>query len=253
MFTAMALAVIFLSPSQAAISRPMPLAPPPAAPIDVAPLAAVRLAEVAPNVLHLEFPTQYLLASTFLRFQEHYESPKFRGQTFSLETYMDWYAQTRKHGNFSYFSDWGGFNIPSAVLEPFEAGHFDPLSRKEKALLELVRDRPRPIYLIGTSSGKGDVETLRHEIAHGLYSTNPEYRRLAEELLSAVDLAPVFAMLERLGYHPDVWRDEAHAWLGDALKDSRKYDLDTAPYRALHRRLLDLYRKFATPATFAGA
>ena len=44
---------------------------------------------------------QYTLASAFLRFQEHYESPKFRGEIFSLEEFMDWYAV--EVGNFTYY------------------------------------------------------------------------------------------------------------------------------------------------------
>ena len=50
-------------------------------------------------------PSQYWLTSTFLRFQEYYESPKFRNLGFSLEEFQDWYVTTRDHGEFSYYSD----------------------------------------------------------------------------------------------------------------------------------------------------
>ncbi|MEK7106247.1 MAG: ABC transporter ATP-binding protein, partial [Patescibacteria group bacterium] len=69
------------------------------------------------SIYLVEAPTQYALASTFLRFQEHYESPKFRGQFFSLEEFMDWYAE--EYGNFTYYKDWTGFNIPSYILKSF--------------------------------------------------------------------------------------------------------------------------------------
>src|SRR5262245_26903475 len=90
--------------------------------------------KVADAIYLLVFETQYELASTFLRFQEHYESPKFRKKIFSLEEFMDWYGQENK-GKFSYFKDWAGFNIPSTEFEPFLEGKFDPLLEKEKRLM----------------------------------------------------------------------------------------------------------------------
>ena len=83
----------------------------------------------------IQAATGYQLASTFLRFQEHYGSPRFRGRRFTLEEYMDWYAA--EYGGFTYFDDWEGFNIPSWVLSPFRNGEFDPLLRKEKKLLDV--------------------------------------------------------------------------------------------------------------------
>ena len=71
-------------------------------------------------IYHVSFPNQYLLAATFLRFQEHYESPKFRGRIFDWEEFMDWYAEQK--GKFSYLQDWSGFNLPSPVFEPFRSG-----------------------------------------------------------------------------------------------------------------------------------
>src|SRR3989344_6116167 len=87
------------------------------------------------NVYLVVAPSQYQLAATFMRFQEHYESPYFRKKIFSVEEYMDWYA--RKRGNFTYYKDWSGFNIPSWVLAPFYEGKFDPLLEKERVFLKL--------------------------------------------------------------------------------------------------------------------
>lgn len=87
----------------------------------------------------VRLPNRYKLASTFMRFQEYYESSKFRGRIFSSEEFMDWYAKQK--GNSTYFQDWGsGFNIPSCVLTPFYAGKFDPLDKKEKKLLKAFRN-----------------------------------------------------------------------------------------------------------------
>ena len=47
---------------------------------------------IAGGLFLVRFNTQYELASTFLRIQEHWESSRFSGRVFSLEEYMDWYA-----------------------------------------------------------------------------------------------------------------------------------------------------------------
>lgn len=71
----------------------------------------------------LVFENQKELASTFVRFQEHYESPEFAGKTFSLEEFKEWYIKNsekgRETGEFTYYEDWSGFNIPSYVMRPF--------------------------------------------------------------------------------------------------------------------------------------
>ena len=64
---------------------------------------------LADGIFLVRFDTQYALASTFLRIQEHYESNRFRNRVFSLEQYMDWYAA--EFGAFTYFEDWSGFNV----------------------------------------------------------------------------------------------------------------------------------------------
>src|SRR5512138_554281 len=81
--------------------------------------------KIADRIFVVRFDTLYELASTFLRFQEHYESPRFRNRIFSLEEFMDWYAE--KTGAFTYFTDWSGFNVPSSTFEAFYRGKFNPL------------------------------------------------------------------------------------------------------------------------------
>lgn len=211
------------------------------------PLERVVVSEVVPGVLHLKFPSQRLMASTMLRFQEHYESPKYRNKVFTLAEFKKWYAaEQSKTGTFSYYKDWEGFNIPSRVLKRFKKGDFDPLSAKERALLARVADRKGRFYLIATAGKDGDPETLRHEVAHGLWYTRPDYRRRAQALLKSVDLAPVFAMLGKLGYHKSVWLDEAHAWLADPPKYVRQEGLDPAPYRAVRKKLLALQKEYVS-------
>jgi len=163
--------------------------------------------DIGEGIFVLRFATQYELAASFLRVQEHYESTRFRNRVFTLEEYKEWYAT--KFGAFTYYQDWSGFNVPSSAFAPFYAGRFDPLRRREQRLLRLFRREREPFYVIGISS---DAD-LKHEIAHALFYMRPDYRDAVKTAMSAYDTSRVRKRLASLGYHRHVLIDEVHAYL----------------------------------------
>lgn len=163
--------------------------------------------QVADSIYVVRFETQYALASTFLRIQEHYESSRFRGRVFSLEDFMDWYAA--QFGAFTYYDDWTGFNVPSTALAAFYSGRFDPLLRKEQQLLRLLAKVRTPFYVIGLF----DDNDLMHELAHALFFLHPAYRREVRAALREHNTASVRRRLAALGYHRSVLEDEVHAYV----------------------------------------
>jgi hypothetical protein len=196
----------------------------------------IRKTRLADNIFLVRFDSQYALASTFLRIQEHHESPTFRNRIFTLEQFMDWYAQ--RFGAFTYYQDWSGFNVPSTALAPFYAGAFDPLLRKEARLLQLFRRARAPFYVIGIS----DEADLKHEIAHALYFTRPDYRTDVRRAMRPYDTASLHKRLAA-GYHRAVWADEVHAylatpgsWLGRVPRS----------LRPLRRELQAIFRRHAS-------
>ena len=172
------------------------------------------------KVYHLIFETKKELVATFLRFQEHYESPEFRGKVFTLKEFREWYIKNsengKKTGRFTYYSDWDGFNIPSSILKPFYEGRFDPLSRREKILLdEFQAMKDTRFYLIGSSGDKAHG-ALNHEIAHGLYYTNDEYHASIDGILKAIPKKTrkkIQKFFHDMGYHEGSADDEMHAVL----------------------------------------
>src|SRR6266481_5073696 len=147
----------------------------------------IKKSEVLKNIFLLEFETQFELTSTFLRFQEHYESPEFRDKVFTLEEFEKWY--TKLKGSFTYHTDWSGFNIPSYILQPFRNGKFNPLTAKERNLLSLFENDTEPFYIIGVSKDSSSGKLLlEHEIAHGLFYSNQEYKEKALAILKKYDL-----------------------------------------------------------------
>jgi hypothetical protein len=191
---------------------------------------------LADGIFLVRFDTQYALASTFLRVQEHYESSRFRNRVFSLEQFMDWYAA--RFGAFTYYEDWSGFNVPSKAFAPFYEGRFDPLLRKEARLLGLFRHEAAPFYVIGIAS---DAD-LEHELAHALFFMRPAYRRAVRAAVRGHDTSALEARLAAMGYHRGVLADEVHAYLVAPPAGARPLARGLA---SLQRQLRTIYRRHA--------
>jgi hypothetical protein len=166
--------------------------------------------KVAEGIYLLRFETQYQLAATFLRIQEYYESPRFCGRIFSLEQYMDWYAE--RYGNFTYYQDWAGFNVPSTALQPFYEGKFDPLSEKERQLLQLFEGLSERFYVIGIYDS-GAKDSLKHELAHALFFIDESYRKAVREAMRGYDTTKLSRQIAEAGYAKHVIPDEIQAYI----------------------------------------
>lgn len=199
----------------------------------------IQRIEIIPEIILLVFDNQYDITSTFLRFQEHYESPEFAGKIFTLEEYKNWY--TKEMGSFTYYTDWNGFNIPSYILRPFKTGKFGILSDRENLLLDLLDYHEEPFYVIGVHKEnlRGFEKTLKHEIAHGLFYTDKDYKDKVLRLLEGRQLNGLKKFLrESGGYNESVILDECHAY---HISGSKKIDdvLDSD----LKESLLELYNQ----------
>jgi len=171
------------------------------------------------NIYLVIAPSQYILAATFMRFQEYHESPEFKGRIFTVEEYMDWYAKT--YGNFTYFEDWHGFNIPAHAFDPFLSQKFSPLTKKELILIDKLHEASFDLlngYVIGLTDR--DVyrgSTLEHEYVHGLLATDEHFRNEMSAVIARYHWAPIGKILEEMGYDKSVWLDEAIAYFVTGL------------------------------------
>lgn len=163
--------------------------------------------------------TRYEVAATMLRPQEFYESPEFKDRFIVLEKYMDWYAE--QQGNFTYYSDWSGFNIPDNVLRQFFEVHWEYLSIKEHRLYLALApwlERKDPFYVIATSKEgleRKGPSLLDHEMSHAFFYTLPEYKALMQGYIAEFSegyRGAVYTKLGEMGYHPSVFEDECHAY-----------------------------------------
>jgi hypothetical protein len=182
-----------------------------------------KIHEVKENIFAVEVTDDYKLAMLFLRVQEFYESPnpKFRGVHFSIWDFHEWYSKERG-GSFTYTSDWAGFNIPYDVLRECYLNviaietPYDVVMQEILAMIA-YRKSEGPAYIIGVPDINGD--TFLHEVCHGLYHVNEEYKQVADSItgeLMAISPNSYHTFkrnLLNMGYTDSVIDDEIQAYL----------------------------------------
>lgn len=175
------------------------------------------------HIYILEAKTQYELAITFMRLQEFYESsfPEIRGNYFTFEQYMDRYAE--EFGDFTYTSDWSGFNIPGHVVKQFFKT-FTDLSEHEKELKKfleptLSEKKATAFYVIGLQDKDKDV--LDHELAHAMYYIMAGYSSTMNTItndMPKVVYDQMKKVLLEMGYGENVVQDEIQAYLATSTR-----------------------------------
>ena len=185
-----------------------------------------KIEEVRPNVFAVIVKDHYHRAMLFLRVQEFYESPnpQFRGKNFSIWDYIEWYSRRNKDV-FTYTFDWGGFNIPLKTAwdcyeklreyeSPYDKVMDDIIGTIELKMFNKKNTRNWNAYIIGADSTESD--TFEHEICHGLYATNKQYKELVDEVTISIPFKEYQIFRKNLldmGYNGIVIDDEIQAYL----------------------------------------
>ena len=180
-----------------------------------------KIEEVKPKVFAVIVPDDYHRPMLFCRVQEYYESPnlQFRGKSFDMWDYIEWYSRNHKDV-FTYAFDWGGFNIPLEIAYTC----YDTLTQPYTPYDDIMEEIVQKIYEMNGYStdgyiiGAGDLEgeTFVHEVCHGLYTTNPLYKELADEITQMIPTKLYNQFVNNLvkyGYCLDVIDDEIQAYL----------------------------------------
>ena len=179
--------------------------------------------EIRKNVFHIAYKNQYLLTSTMVRLQEFYECPnyKFRGKYFTHEQFMDWNSSKNEKGEFDYFDQVEGCNIPDYAVKNFVKVFKGKLWTKEKKMLDKLSKIKGKYYLIGTYKGNGEKANINHELAHAYYYLYPEYKKQMKKLVSDESdhlLSCLYSWLHEAGYCFTEMADEAQAYLATSNK-----------------------------------
>jgi len=177
------------------------------------------------NSVWVSADSQKELGETFIRFQEHYESPnkKFRNKIFTLGDVKNYYSIM--YGADLYSELWIGFNFPSYVLLPFKQGLFDALTPQEKELLGLLKYRNDNYYIIGAQNNS----TLRHELCHAMYGYNKKYKEEIDNFIKKYhkNFSKILQYIQKKGYEKSVLNDELQAYVTDNEDDFIKNNLSS--------------------------
>ncbi len=163
----------------------------------------------------------------FLRYQEYYEgaSNSIRGSKFSIDNYINWYMDTYKNKDmFTYAYDWAGFNIPSNKIEEclesiYDRNEYDRIMSQIFNSCKYDSDL-EDFYLLGVDSLDGGL--LEHEMAHGMYFTDPSYKLEMDKLTESLpkEIREIMnSKISEMGYGENVISDEVQAYMSTGLMD----------------------------------
>lgn len=213
-----------------------------------------KILEVKPRIFLFEFSDGYDLAIHFLRYQEFYESPshKFRGKSFELIDYMDYYAHKFGNGCFSYPRDFGGFNIPGEIIPRVLALCIPDPNRYDAAMIDAYmqcrlmsnfaknKDNPppqdAPLYIIGTTKDHG---ALNHELSHAFFYLHPEYRKEMRALVSDIPTRQRKKMEKWLRDHCYASKVLVDEMIAYNATSSGWGDIDPRPFKKVFKRYLN--------------
>ena len=203
-------------------------------PIDIL-RSAFRVREVLKGVILITAPSEHLLGSAFVRFQEYYEGPKFNGKVFTLREHAAWYKTTTEHGGFSYYNDWAGFNVPDVIFERFFSEKGFVLRKLESIVHEVLADVPKPYYVIATAQGADFWGYARHELAHALYYLDDVYRKKVDAIVDRENMDNLHQALLTAGYDEPQIKDELQAYLLDGPEEIRNnYGVSVRGFKKIH-------------------
>lgn len=219
------------------------------------PLVKGVVKEIKPFIYCVEVDDDYDRAMLFCRYQEFYESPykNFRGKSFTWMEYMRFYKNSWKKRTFTYPDDWAGYNIPCNIIQ--KANHlfckdteYDSIMNDiyfycANDAMEKNDGVRRDWYLIGASSK--DLRTMDHEVAHGLYFTNKEYKKEITKLIKSIKpkhYEKLRKKLIKMGYVDDkkIIDDEIHAFMSTGLYNG----MDTKELMVYEKNFIKTFKKY---------
>ncbi len=175
------------------------------------------------NIYYFKYDKAQYLSWAFIRIQEFYESPNLliRGCFNTIDDIIK--SELDDTGEFTFFEDWGGFNIPGHIWNYFFCKYRNCLRDVEvKMQKELSKlDTGCDFYVIGSSKDEPS-STFEHEIRHGLWYLYDDYRR---DMLKVLKVHPVKQLRKQLlgmGYCKEVINDEVQAYVLAGLDESMK-------------------------------
>jgi hypothetical protein len=191
------------------------------------------------NVIYIAVDDPVIIGPLITRLSEFQESPEFAGKYFTLDEYKDWYTKQSGNEEFTYATDWCGWNVSSDTIDKFyklfddgKSGRFlntvEMLLRDVLLWFQANYDLPK-YYLIVTMGDSikkaiengGKIDGLfKHEFKHAQFFLDDEYRDIVlAEWKRNRSAANLDTMVGGLGYNtndPMLVIDESNAYHGSS-------------------------------------
>jgi len=235
-----------------------------------------KIEEVVPKVFAVIVKDHYHRGMLFCRVQEYYESPNpdFRSKHFNIWDYIEWYS--REHNDsFTYTLDWGGFNIPLPIAwecyegkekpnkkvmydgvrsmpdnwkSPYDEVMKDIIWNIQSRMFNKKNKRDMNAYIIGAPSMEDT--TFDHEVCHGLYYTNKEYKALVDEVTLTIP-TDVYSKFKKnlldMGYTDLVIDDEIQAYLSTNYEYNKfTKGISKKVCKELHKQYVKIFENYKT-------
>ncbi len=190
--------------------------------------SVIELYHCGDHIWAIKSPDSHTRALMFMRAQEFYESAfeEIIKKQFKVSRFVDIYKQHYGKREFTYGSDWAGFNIPSNILEDcmFNIPE-DEINNWDKLMISVINnikehENGHTYYLLGVDELANDL--LEHEFAHAMYFTLPEYKSEMDKITSECDSEVrdmMFRCITEYGYADHVLPDEMQAYMATGLGD----------------------------------
>ena len=188
--------------------------------------SGVELYHCGDHIWAIKSGDSHTRALMFMRPQEYYESAfdEIINKQFKVSRFMDIYKQQYGKKDFTYGSDWAGFNIPSTVLEEcmFNIPE-DEINNWDKLMLSVINtirtiESGHNYYLLGVDELSNAL--LEHEFAHAMFFTLPEYKEEMTKMNEDCDPTVRDMMckcITEYGYADHVLPDELQAYMSTGL------------------------------------
>lgn len=204
-----------------------------------------------PGVYLVTYKDYFDMAISFLRMQEYYENPskKFKNKIFNVLDFMQHYVRQTKKPYFTYPDDYCGYNIPSSVIYEFNLLDGSKLNEFEIDLFMHIDKIKKfknheDFYLIACH--EKDKNVLKHEIAHGLYFTDPIYKTEMQSLGGSLPKKlrkKIFKVLTEMKYHDSVHYDELQAYMATGLSHELEKIKGIKKHRKYFKKVFKKYYK----------
>ena len=188
--------------------------------------AQIELYHCGDHIWAIKSPDSDTRALMFMRPQEFYESSfeEIIGKQFKVADFVNIYKQHYGKQQFTYGSDWSGFNIPSNILEEcmFNVPE-DEINNWDKLMLSTINtikeiEGDHNYYLLGVDELSNSL--LEHEFAHAMWFTLPEYKAEMSKMNDECDPTVkdmMYKCITEYGYADHVLPDELQAYMSTGL------------------------------------